>query len=340
MKSNNAVNRKVIDYLCDNYYKQNSTEKDNLYISSHWQYYSDFFQIQLDEEQKLKKISGIGFGQCKWNSIFHQVMDEICMISYLAQLTGRSEIYRLKRESSPICRLMGLDPTFDVFRQVCSVYLLKKYITAGAITGKPAILVIGDGHGILSALLKNQFPDATIILADLGKTLLVQAFNLQKVYPQLSHTLIFEADKKKGHDFIYCPAEKIDELKSISFNIAVNIASMQEMNTYTIQCYFEILRNSMQAQNIFYCCNRKSKTLFNGEKSEIRNYPWKQEDQVLLDECCPWQKYFVSKKQTRKGPSLFDKRIPFINYYDGKTIHRVVVMKTKKVNKKEVNSEN
>jgi len=318
---------RVTKHLYKHYYEETQHTENNPYISSHWRYYSKFFNVQLDDEKRVKDITGVGFGHCKWNSFFHRVLDEICIFSYLVQLPGGSEIYKLKSSADRICRKMELDPTFDVFRQVCSLHLLNSYITSTNITGKLVIIIIGDGYGVLSALLKERYPDATIVLADLGKTLLVQALHLQRAYPQMSHELIGAVDESTETDFLYCPADEITKLETLSFNIAVNIASMQEMNAHTIEAYFDLLRKSMQKNNIFYCCNRQSKTLVDGEKSELRHYPWSPDDKVLLDEECPWQKYFVSRDKSKNGPTLLNRRLPFINYYDGKTIHRIVVMK-------------
>ncbi len=326
MKAHTQENDRLLNYLYEHYYEEPERTENNPYTSSHWRYYSKFFDVQFDDKKRVKGITGVGFGQCKWNSFSHRVLDEICILSYLIQLPGRSEIYQLKRKAGRICRKMDLDPTFDVFRQVCSLHLLSSYITTETIMGKLLILIIGDGYGVLSALLKERYPEATIILADLGKTLLVQALNLQRAYPQMSHELISAADENTEADFLYCPADAITKLEKLRFNVAVNIASMQEMNANTIKAYFELLRKSMQENNIFYCCNRQSKTLVDGEKSEIHCYPWSLNDIVLLDEYCPWQKYFVSRAKSENGPTFLNIRIPFINYYDGKTIHKIVVI--------------
>jgi hypothetical protein len=74
---------------------------------------------------------------------------------------------------------------------------------------------------------------------------------------------------------------------------------------------------------LFYCCNRKRKVLVGGEVLEFKDYPWHPKDLHLVDETCPWHKYYVSFTTRPSGPRLLDVRIPFVNYYDGPTLHRL-----------------
>jgi len=43
-------------------------------------------------------------------------------------------------------------------------------------------------------------------------------------------------------DFLYCPAETLHALEKYRFDIAVNVASMQEMTSATISRYFDFMR--------------------------------------------------------------------------------------------------
>ena len=193
------------------------------------------------------------------------------------------------------------------------------------------MIIIGDGYGFLSALIKEIFPNSLICLVDLGKILLFQAYYCEKAYPHSLHRLVSESSgtiSQPDLGFLYCPAEFLEKLDKYSFDVAINIASMQEMNQSSINTYFDFLRRYMPPDNLFYCCNRKEKEMPGGEISKFFSYPWCNEDIHLVDEFCPWHNYFLSFSRAKNGPELFKIRIPFINYFDGPHMHRLTVLQT------------
>jgi hypothetical protein len=66
----------------------------------------------------------------------------------------------------------------------------------------------------------------------------------------------------------------------------------------------------------FYCCNRLEKTLPDGTITRFRNYPWKDDDKIIVDELCPWHQYYYSAS------------FPFYHQYDGPVQHRLALMAT------------
>ena len=172
-------------------------------------------------------------------------------------------------------------------------------------------------------MLKEIYPEAKIVLVDLGKTLLFQSYYCQKVFPQAKHVLVKAGELVDNQaDFIYCPSELLSELDDQKFDFAVNIASMQEMNEETVNQYFQFLRTHLHQENRFYCCNREEKRMAQGEISRFLSYPWQAEDQHFVDGKCPWYKYVLSHHRTEKGPQLGKWRIPLVNYFDGEMFHR------------------
>jgi len=190
------------------------------------------------------------------------------------------------------------------------------------------ILVIGDGSGILSGLLKAMYPDCSLVLVDIGKSLFYQAHHCQKANPEMNHMLVEKDTDLSQADFLYCPTENLHMLEKLDFDVAVNIASMQEMNTATIVRYFDFLRRRLKTNNLFYCCNRESKTLVGGEVSEFYNYPWSPNDQVIVEGVCPWHRYIIGRPKIEEGPKIFGVRVPYMSYYDGVVLHRLSVLET------------
>jgi hypothetical protein len=295
--------------------------------SSHWQHYGGLFDVEIDDEGLPTKMHGVGFGHAQWGNPIHRLMDQACALSYLLHLKGRGEILFLWRKVIRLCRKMGLDPTFDAaFRQVCVLVQLKRHIGVQIRSDNLSVLLIGDGFGVFSALFKEEFPDSTIVLVDLGKTLFFQGYYCQKAHPQCRHSLAPDGVGLAAADFVYCPADSLDALDTARFDLVINVCSMQEMDYDSIGGYFSLMRRTMHAENLFYCCNRERKVLPGGEVIELAAYPWVDRDQVLIAEPCPWHNYTLIWGRPKKGPKVLGLRLPFVGYYDGTISHRLVTM--------------
>jgi hypothetical protein len=324
-----AVSRlDIIQNLYQNYYgKDESIDAECL--SSHWEHYSKGFDVKIDSSGQIEDFLGAGLGMWKWYSRSGEILDRLCINSYLLRLSEKKKLASFWKLLTPLCKQMGLDPTFDVFRQMCSAALIEEHWTQADEGRRLSIIIIGDGLGVLSGFIKKLYPESTIVLVDIGKTLLFQAFHLHKIYPDCHHHLVNDDTEDAHIDFLYCPAERINELsEDLRFDIAVNVASMQEMTVETVAHYFSYLRSHMRQRNIFYCCNREKKILPDGEVLEFYRYPWMSGDKYLVDEVCPWHRYFFARTQSDNGPILLGVRVPFVNYYDGDHMHRLAVLDT------------
>lgn len=316
--------KNITAILYDRYYRTDHTPPD--LVSSHWREYHK--EIKLDfSGDEMDTLKGVGFGYESNVSWYQKIPNWMTNISYLGILPNRMDLLRLIPIARKIAKKMNCSFTDDCSRQVCTLALLKVHMPPER---KIRVINIGDGHGFLSALIKEVFPNSTICLVDLGKTLLFQHHFCSKAYPQKKHCLILEQKnfQEIDADFIYCPAENLSLLDSFSFDVAINIASMQEMNEKTVEYYFNFLRKHLVKNNLFYCCNRIEKHMPDGEISSFFLYPWDKNDRYLIDENCPWQKFFFDIHQTFRGPKIFNVRLPLINYFDGETWHRLSVLKT------------
>jgi hypothetical protein len=318
----------LLNSLGKRYYAEAPDSERERVVSSHWREHSSNFVVEFDSEANLVSLSGGEFGVCRWNNLNHQAMDRLCILSHFLHLGDKRGIVRAMGAASTVCGRMGFNPTLDVFRQACSLALISRHISREKRSGKLVFLMIGDGFGVLSAMTKIVFPRATVVMVDIGKTLLFQAYHCQIAHPDMTHRLAEKSDGLNGVDFVYCPADQIDGLNGLGFDVAINIASMQEMNPESVDQYFGFLRANLKPDNLFYCCNRESKTLVGGEVSDFNRYPWAAEDKVLLDEGCPWHKYFFGTTLSARGPGLLGRRPPIISYYDGDIRHRLAVMAT------------
>ncbi len=307
----------IINHLYTHYCLNDDTPEQ--FVSSHWKYYQERVKVQI-EGGNVESLVGAAFGDLQNKSIVKQVFSWLTIGSYLLGVPSKKEIVKLIKPSIDLTKKMGLAFSYDCFRQICSLVFIRQYLEEKK---RLNVILIGDGYGFLASLIKQIYPDSVILLIDLGKILLFQAYYCGKAHPDAAHYLVTKELEQNDYDFIYCPSENLEMVNTLSFDLAISIASMQEMNIETTEFYFSYLRQHLVSENSFYCCNREKKTMPGGEVSEFFQYPWTERDIHLVDNYCPWHRYFLSMSKAQNGPKLLDFRIPFINYFDGPHRHRL-----------------
>lgn len=316
----------VVNDLYKKYYLKNETPET--LVSSHWEWCQGKFKVEFNGNE-MQSLSGFGFGEMQDRSLITKIFSWMTIASYMRQFIYRDELLVLMKKGVALAKRMGLVFSYDCFRQVCSLNLIMEKVVMKK--ERLTVINIGDGYGFLSALIKELFPNSLICLVDIGKTLLFQAYYCRKAHPDCPHRLVSDLNgtvHPPDSGFLYCPAEYLEELDKISFDVAINIASMQEMNQTSINRYFDFLRHHMAPSNLFYCCNREEKRMPGGEISRFLSYPWMNMDIHQLDEPCPWHHYFFSSSRAFHGPRFLGIRLPFINYFDGLHRHRLTILKT------------
>jgi len=320
--------REIIGFLQDRYYFQDSSPEHM--VSSHWRWLQKSFEVTLDRGE-IVTLKGSGFGYAHKMTMVGKLFSWATIISYFRTLNKRKELIGLLREGVSLANKMGIPFSYNCFRQICTFALLSRNFH---FRGGERILIIGDGFGFLSGFIKEMLPQSKITLLDLGKTLLFQVHFCARAHPEAGHHLPFDVRTEKPSpeaadaSFIYCPAEYIDTLTDFKYDIAINIASFQEMNVATVSNYFDFMRGSLKKDNLFYCCNRVENMMLGGEVSRFFSYPWRKDDIYLVDEYCPWHRHFLSPQLSMRGPKLHGVRIPFVNYFAGPVFHRLTVLST------------
>ncbi len=124
--------------------------------------------------------------------------------------------------------------------------------------------------------------------------------------------------------FFYCPAEKPEYFPEEEIDLAINVASMQEMTMDAVAAYFQYLRE--RKTKLFYCCNRLEKNLPDGKCIRFMDYPWKKEDIRLVDEKCPWHQFFFGRSAAHHYKLFKRIPIPLLHRYDGVHWHRLSLL--------------
>lgn len=304
----------VHEQLFQRYYSNGLALPDKS-ASSHWSELATRFLVR--PVKNGFELAGYGFGGSGSTSLLARIE---ARVGNALQLKMRTTL-GLRRDvhiAKEVVARMELAFSQDAFRQVCTLNLLEKYFSS--VDQPNRILVIGDGHGVLSALLHQRYPKAKIFLVDLGSVLFFQAYHLQKAYPDTSQALASNNVNQGGEGFNFCPADQLESMSSESFDLAINVASMQEMDPAVTAKYFQLMRS--HDTKFFYCCNRLEKRLVGGEIARIMDYPWTSSDEHFVDEPCPWHQWFFGRGHS-PHVTVFGMPIPFIHRYDGPHWHRL-----------------
>ena len=258
------------------------SEQSKRGLSSHWRQH---FQHATWKRDELGLRQGLG--------LFIPYTMRRAVIHYLLQTPFR-------RQGRRFANIQGRVFDLDELRQVLSLACVRHYIDLQP-SARYTFAVIGDGYGRLANLLLATCPECTVVLVNLPPALRIDLASLKLGWPDLP---VLEAagtaDLKALTSVprvrvVAIPAHKADLLKEIPLDGAFNVSSMQEMELSVIAHYFEVLRSNPAPATWFYCSNGIVKFWSDGTVVRFADYPWDPQDEILLDEPCPWvQKGYIT----------------------------------------------
>ena len=288
------------------------------HTSSHWQHYGGETIVERSGDELV--LRGSGFGTMYAPRPLGQAAHLLQRITY-SRVTSRLHSYKsVWRTAIRLARDLQFDLTFDVWKQSVALAVLADHWAAHNLSPR-TFAMIGDGYGFLGALVRRRLPESRIYCIDLPKTLVFQAHT----HEQADRTAKMSIVSKDGGvaDVNFVLPQHI-ELISDDIDCAVNIASMMEMKDSSIASYFTFLRQRSTPQSRFYCVNRLLKELPGGEVTRFQDYPWQEGDDLFIDGPCPYHTRFFARHTLPRGPKLLGMRVPFVNYFDGIIMHRLV----------------
>jgi putative sugar O-methyltransferase len=178
-------------------------------------------------------------------------------------------------------------------------------------TGRHQVIEIGAGWGGFAHHLKTLFPNTTYTIVDLPQTLLFSATYLKATFPDARIRIYGEGpveslfDDGDHTDFLFLPAHAFARLPIPAADLAVNLASFQEMTSTHVTGYVNKLADSGCRQ--VYSLNR-DRSRYNEELStvtEILESRYRVERLEVLD--VPYT-VLVSKPGKPVDPSAADYR--------------------------------
>ncbi len=294
--------------------------KDDPGSSSHWNKFHSDFEFT---GSGFKGLKGFG-GSSKPYTGLKYLMSQVLQEKFRMMGKLNKSFLPIEKTFKSILKQQGRAFDLDVLRQIITVSYLK-YHLPNKLSPSSTIVVIGDGFGTMATLLLANNFAKTVILVNLNKTLLVDLWYLKmflgdekfqksvKLITELSDLASLEsAGDPEETRVIAIQASNHEILKDCPIDLAINIASMQEMDPQYIRNYFDDLYAVAAKRDLdFYCCNREEKTLPDGTVTRFKDYPWNSLDSIKIDELCPWhQEYYYYIP-------------PFYRPYDGPHRHQI-----------------
>jgi hypothetical protein len=295
--------------------------------SSHWVKYHSSFQYTGDG---FLGLQGFG-GHAKPRGKVLGFIETLLQLKFRALAEGK-EFSVLDGLAAEIADSQNRNYDLDLLRQVLTLSFLRHRLPdLFEKRGGVVSCVIGDGFASMTSLLLASNSASRVILVNLNKTLIVDLWYLRLwMGDKLFGTNV---DLVTDEDELRCalekPIDRSDEtgrviairavdhalIQNSPIDLAINIASMQEMDPSVISEYFMDLRKTSSARPLhFYCCNRQEKVLPDGTMTRFLDYPWSVSDQIIIDELCPWHQQYYSFKP------------PFLRPYDGPIQHRLAIL--------------
>lgn len=291
--------------------------RDDPAASSHWRHFHSEFALRPDGS--FSGVAGFGGNAPPYTGL-RALIHGTLQLRYRQMGRKYRDYPRIDRLAASITRAQGRAYDLDVLRQTITLAFLEE--RKAALGPDAVVAVIGDGFASMTTLLLASRLARRVVLVNLDKTLLVDLAYYRRWAGKRADALMLVSEASElvealdgDAELIAVQAENHALLQRTPIDLAINIASMQEMNPPVIAAYFEDLR-AVQARRTlyFYCCNREEKRLPDGTITRFADYPWRTEDEVLVDERCPWhQDYYVT-------------RPPGYRRYDGPARHRLLRM--------------
>ncbi|MBI4256644.1 hypothetical protein HY626_01140 [Candidatus Uhrbacteria bacterium] len=288
------------------------------HTSSHWQRYGRETLIERRGEQLVLRPVGFeGIMRPQFGGVILHWVERLTYRSVTSQLKSYAPIWRMSKQ---LARDLSGGVNFYVFKSTCALAVLAEHWAAYRLSPR-TLALIGDGYGFLGALIRRWQPGSRLYCIDLPKMLVFQANTHGKADPG-ARMSVLSANDSEGADITFVLPQDIERIPD-EIDCAINIASMQEMNEFSIASYFTFLRRRSTTHSRFYCVNRLRKELPGGEIASFAGYPWQEDDEVFINGPCPYYTHFLGDYTLPNGPRALGMRVPFVNSFDGIHMHRL-----------------
>ena len=141
----------------------------------------------------------------------------------------------------------------------------------------------------MASLFHHHF-NSKLFLVDLPKTFLFSFTFLAQSCPATKIALPNEVTDQnfdpKSYDIIMLTPQQTSLIKDQKIDLALNVHSMQEMNTEAIGSYFDLLDRILKPKGYFFCANSAEK-IIDGKALRFLDYPWRSHNSTVIFEPDP-----------------------------------------------------
>jgi len=301
----------AINFLSRRIYQDDPAE------SSHWKKFHENFSYK---NGVLSGVKGFGGSQPEYQGLKKQ-LHNLFLRKFRKIGIQFPKFDSIDFNALQITKTQKRAYDLDVLRQTLTASLLTTF--PNVLGSDKKVLIIGDGFASLSSILLASKLSSQVILVNLTKTLLVDLLYLKKwmgdnLFDKSTIFINSESDISSipsSKSLIAIEAVNHKLIRYFSVNTVINICSMQEMNPSTVKEYFKDFSFLSNRKLYFYCCNREEKILPDGIVSRFSDYPWNNQDTILLDELCPWHQHYYTIVP------------PMYKRYEGPHRHQLRIMK-------------
>jgi hypothetical protein len=289
------------------------------HTSPYWRSEGEALSIRRNGEEI--QLRGFGVGTAGPQGIAWGVLHALERASYRGTTARLRSYERTWTALRTLAQELSLPIAYDTWKSAVILAILADHWENQRLSPH-TFAMIGDGCGILGALIRRVRPGGRMFCIDLPKALVFQSHLHGRADPKAALSRALEPGRGRA-DVVFALPQEIDSIAE-TIDCAINIASMQEMNDRSIRSYFQFLRKRSGPASHFYCVNRREKELPGGEISRLEDYPWTSNDRIFFSEPCPYYTHYFSRRLRPLGPRWLGVRIPFVNTFDGPMWHRLV----------------
>ncbi len=235
--------------------------------SKYWSDYCAQFEYMLDlSPRSFAKLRNHTYHLTSDNYQWYYNPDVVVFrrnSCYDAVIAGLPDRYVLGEPADGIgCRLDGRLVSWDIIRfqrAFSALYRQGVFREVEALGRRRHLLEIGGGYGGMAHHLVETLGNTTYVIVDLPETLVFSASYLalhnpgKKIYLYAKDTFADVIAGVDSYDFILVPNYVLKQLSHLRFDLAINIASLQEMRRAQAEEYLDFIKERV---SVFYSDNQ------------------------------------------------------------------------------------
>lgn len=305
---------------CIKYLNDMSKLNDNT-SSSFWDHHHSDFHFDGKGFSGLKMLGDNHNNSSSIKGLINSILDKLFQPLFIRYSTNKKRFKKINRINHKNSIISNSRNNLSRTRHSLTLDFLLENLGSN-LNKNSSVCVIGDGYANMSSLLIASKSVSKVFLINLNKSLLLDLVSLKNTFPnpEFLNSICLVTDKKSltksldtKYKIVAISSMNYDLLQYCPLDLVININSMQEIDKHITKNYFDFMRKiSAKRKLFFYCCNREVKKLPDGTIISFNEFPWKDCDVIIVDELCPWQKYYYSAYP------------PFLHKYDDTVRHRLV----------------